>query len=44
MGDSLLPGEFAVACGDGKTVILQRVQEEGRTEMWASEYFGARGD
>ena len=43
MGDGLLPGEYAVACGDGKNVILQRVQEEGRAEVWADEYFAEAG-
>ena len=43
MGGGLLPGEYAVPCGDGKTVILQRVQEEGRTEVWADEYFAEAG-
>lgn len=35
------PGEEEVLayCGDGKAVILQRVQEEGRAEMWAKDYF-----
>ena len=31
--------EVAAYCGDGKCVFLQRVQEEGKPEMWAKDYF-----
>lgn len=31
--------EVLAYCKDGKTVILQRVQEEGKVEMWAKDYF-----
>lgn len=38
MGDDLRDGEVKAVCGEG-SLILQRVQEEGRTEMWAGDYF-----
>ena len=33
-------GEVKVDCKEG-SIVLQRVQEEGRTEMWASDYFSS---
>ena len=39
LGDIPEAGEVRVNCKTG-SLILQRVQEEGRTEMWARDYFG----
>ena len=40
LGDHVRGGETKVRCGDDNYVILQRVQQEGRPEMWAADYFG----
>lgn len=37
--DSPREEEVLAYCKDGKPVILQRVQEEGKPEMWAKDYF-----
>ena len=39
LSDDLRPEEHAVICGDGKSLILCRVQQEGEPEMWAADYF-----
>ena len=39
LGDNVKDGEVVVKCMDG-SIVLQRVQEEGRPEMWAKDYFG----
>lgn len=40
IGSNQREEEVAAYCGDGKVVFLQRVQEEGKPEMWAKDYFG----
>ena len=40
LSDHANAGETLVPCKDGKTIVLQRVQEDGQTEMWAQDYFG----
>lgn len=32
--------EVLAYCKDGNSIIFQRVQEEGKPEMWAKDYFG----
>ena len=40
LGNDPRDGEAMVTCGDGAPLIFLRVQEEGRPEMWAQDYFG----
>ena len=40
LSDTPESGEVKVDCKEG-SIVLQRVQEEGRTEMWASDYFSS---
>ncbi len=37
LGEEPVPGEKAMRCADGKSVILQRVQIEGEAECWAED-------
>lgn len=39
LGKETTDGEVEMTCKDGQFVILQRVQEEGRPEMWAKDFF-----
>ena len=39
LGDCPENGEVIVQCKED-SIILQRIQEEGRPEMWAKDYFG----
>ena len=39
LGNEIVDGEVKVECNDGQFVILQRIQEEGKPEMWAKDYF-----
>ena len=39
IGSDRRSGEFSVTCGDGKELILRRVQMEGNPEMWAEDFF-----
>ena len=40
--DNTNDGETLISCKDGRTIALIRVQEEGKTEMWALDYFGVK--
>ena len=42
LGVEVKYGEVEAVCKDGNKVILCRIQEEGRPEMWAEDYFDAR--
>lgn len=42
IGDNVSDEEVEVLCKDGNRVILCRVQEEGKPEMWAADYFQAK--
>ena len=39
LGEVANVGEIAMPCKDGKCVIIQRVQAEGKVEQWAADYF-----
>lgn len=40
LGEDVHDGEVKAMCQNKEFIILQRVQEEGRPEMWARDYLG----
>ena len=42
LGENADDGEVVVLCKDNEGIIIRRVQEEGRPEMWASNYFNKK--
>ena len=43
VGEKILDGEYMISCKDDQFIFLQRVQEEGKIEMWAKDYFNSVG-